>query len=104
VVARRGVLHNDNVFGLHADISQLSDRGRAVVEQPPPIFRIGPCLGDDLGSVERTDVGLVGGDDRVQHLGIYEASFGEQLLQRLGTQGGRNALTGFAHCHVIFSR
>ena len=92
------------MFGLNADVARLSDRGGALVEQPPPILRIGPCLGDDLGAIERANVGLIVGDDRVQRLGVDQASFGEQLLESLGTKRGRNAFAGFAHCHVIFSR
>jgi hypothetical protein len=105
VVAGRRVFHDHDVLGLHADESQFFDRGSAVVEQPPPIVRLGPCLGDHLGAVERSDVGLVGGDDGVQYVRVDQGSLGQQLLEGLGTQRRGNAVIGFANSdHVVFSR
>jgi hypothetical protein len=95
-----GVLHHHDVFALRADEPQLPKGGSAVFEQPAPITRIAPRLGDHLGTVEWPDVGLVGVDDAVDHSRINQAALNEKLFERLRAQrsGRRGIVAGHESC------
>lgn len=105
VVGRGSVLDDDDVLALGAAEAEFLDGGGAVRQEPSAVLGVGPGLGDHLGAVERTHVGLVVGDERIDHLGVDQTAFGEQLFECLGAQGRGRGLAGFAGGrHEVVSR
>ena len=72
----------DNHVALWAAEAQFCDGSRPVGQQPLQICRVGPCAGDHLSAVERSDIGLVVVDDFVDDGGIDDALLRQQRLER----------------------
>jgi hypothetical protein len=81
-VPLRRVLDRDEMIAGARDVAERGDRRRRVLDQCLLERRIGPCLGDDLRAIVRTDLGLVGLDDGIERGWLYIALFGQDRFER----------------------
>ncbi len=83
----RRVLDHDHVLALAPAIAQLGDGRSGVVQKAGLVGRIAPSPGDHPRAVARTDLVLIGVDDRIQGGRIDQALLDHQRFQRLDPQG-----------------
>ena len=83
-----GILDYVHVLPMATGKAERGDRTGGVAKQPLLEFRIGPCLGYDLGAIVGTDLVFVEFDQRIERSRMDQTLIDEQALQRRDPQGG----------------
>jgi len=93
------------VLALGAPETQLGDRRSSVGEEAPLVLGIDPGPYHYLRAVHRADVALVGGDDRIERIGVDEATFRKlHEADRMANDKLQEGIDGFTKAIVTLEK